>query len=371
MHTHLLLFTIFLLQTNQISPISYTQDTIPEFDSMPVFLLSLSEIERLSELVKQNESVQQIFNTLKDKADAALMEEPDPIRELHYEGYVSNHPERLQTINHLQDMRKLRYLSWIYTLTKQDAYLKAAQQYLLSWANTYKPSGNPINDNKLVAMILAYHLLQGKLGNNRQMIEDWLRQLALIEMATQRDSPQGNWHAKRIKIVGLIGIVLQEEKFINYARQEFQHYVASSLRPDGTSYDFEHRDAIHYHTSGISPMLEVAIALRSEDDLYRWETAEGASLEKSIQFVVPYALGEKTHQEWVNSQVALDRKRWESGDEKYRPGKLWNPQESLDMFELAVIFDPSLTKVVETLAPASEFSTWTNVLIYVIRQARR
>lgn len=342
------------------------QDTVTEFDPAPVFLLSPTEIHTLESLVSEHEGAIRIYDSLLDEANLALEQTPDPVSALYYEGLVGNHPDRLRTIQHLQDMKKLRALSWAYRLTRKTPYLDAANHYLMRWINTLTPTGNPINDNKLVSIILAYHLLKNDL-EEKKAVEDWMRKMAEAEMASQKSSPKGNWHAKRIKLVAFIGSVLQDQQLLGYAREEYQVYVASSLRPDGTSYDFEKRDALHYHISGLNPMLEIAVALRHEQELYHWQTPEGASLEKSIQFVVPYALGEKMHEEWVNTKVKLDRERWKSGDEYYRPGKAWNPQESLDMFQLAALFDASLQNIVDTLAPEATFTNWTEVLLKTLQ----
>lgn len=36
-------------------------------------------------------------------------------------------------------------------------------------------------------------------------------------------------------------------------------------------------------------------------NIYHWEGDQGGSLEKSVDYVVPYALGKKTREEWANS----------------------------------------------------------------------
>jgi hypothetical protein len=338
-----------------------------DFDSDPVFLLTEGEMQSLQALIQDNETVGKRYDSLLAAADEAVDSQPSPTDTLHYEGLVGTHPDRQRTIKHLMDMKKLRALTWAYRLSGKPEYLQTTRDYLMAWTSTLKPSGNPINDNKLVSIIFAHYLLKDALNTKeRKQVENWMRRLAEAEMASEPHSPHGNWHAKRIKLVAFVGSALEEEKYLDYAAQKFKENVIASLYPDGSSTDFEQRDALHYHVSGLDPMLEIALALRQSRDLYGWESAEGASLKKSVHFVVPYAMGEKTHAEWVNTKVKLDKERWASGDEFYRPGKPWSPQTSQDMFQFASLFDPALKKVVNHLSPEAKLSSWTEVLVYVL-----
>lgn len=338
-----------------------------DFDSDPVFLLTEGEIQSLQALIQDNRTARERYDSLLAAADKAVNSTPIPIDTLYYEGLVGTHPERQRTIRHLMDMERLRALTWAYRLSGKPEYLQATKDYMMAWTSTLQPSGNPINDNKLVSIIFAHYLLKDALTKEeREQVEKWMRRLAEAEMASEPRNPHGNWHAKRIKLVAFVGSALEEGKYLDYAAQKFRENVTSSLHPDGSSTDFEERDALHYHVSGLDPMLEIALALRQSRDLYGWKTATGASLKKSVHFVVPYAMGEKTHAEWVNTKVKLDKERWASGDEFYRPGKPWSPHSSLDMFQIASLFDPELKMVVHHLAPEAKLSSWTEVLVYVL-----
>ena len=80
--------------------------------------------------------------------------------------------------------------------------------------------------------------------------------------------------------------------------------------------------------------------------------------------MVPYATGEKEHEEWVNSKVDLDRRRAEAGLEKYRPGRIFEPKRALSLLEKAAYFDPSLMEIVRDLSDseAERFPTWQTLV---------
>jgi hypothetical protein len=84
------------------------------------------------------------------------------------------------------------------------------------------------------------------------------------------------------------------------------------------------------------PALDIALLLGGEGrQLYAWTTSEGGSLKRSVDFVVPYATGEKTRREWVNSTVELDRQRAAAGLPHYQPGMLFAPKDATSALEAA------------------------------------
>lgn len=98
------------------TPAQHQADTFAEFDPRP--LIWLNENERHS-LVRRSEEpgVQMAFAPLRLSADRALARSPNPIAEIIYEGHVGNHPSRIRTVAHLQDIaamesRRRRIPSW-------------------------------------------------------------------------------------------------------------------------------------------------------------------------------------------------------------------------------------------------------------------
>ena len=94
--------------------------------------------------------------------------------------------------------------------------------------------------------------------------------------------------------------------------------------------------------------------------MYDFEGKQGGSIKKSVDYVVPYAKGDKQHEEWVNTTVSLDKRRAEAGLAKYQPGILFNPKKSLSMFEWALYYDPTLLDVIALLQEGGV--SWVSML---------
>jgi hypothetical protein len=191
-----------------------------------------------------------------------------------------------------------------------------------------------------------------------------MQKIALAEK-NRRQTPNNNWEAKRLKIIGIIGNILQDESLKKYAVEGFKKYIASAYFPDGTSNDLRDRDALHYHVSGLKPCLTAFINLSAFDsafNLYDYETKGGASIKKSVEYVVPFATGEKQREEWVNSKVELDKKRAAAGIEKYQPGKLFDPKQAWEMFEWACYYNADWFSIFENSEKPKYTSTWIGLL---------
>ena len=153
-----------------------------------------------------------------------------------------------------------------------------------------------------------------------------------------------------------------------------RRFVAESLFADGSSVDLKRRDTLTYHTSALRPVVELAmLAGDAGDALYTWESPRGGSIKRSVEFVLPYAVGEKTRQEWKNSTVKLDHRRAEAGLEKYRPDRTYDPRDALELMEEASYFDPRLMRAVHHLtgSTAKRFPTWQALVNEAARAARR
>lgn len=343
-------------------------DPATEFNPPPVLLLSREQVRELARRVETEPRAASAFARIRATADSALARAPDPLPVIVYEGRVGHDPARLHTIRRLQDLRRLRALAWAWALTGRDDYHRGARRYLVGWMGSTEPTGNPINDSRLVDLVGAFHLLgPGLDSRERGVAERFLRLLGEREMASDTANNVGNWHARRMTLVALAGVLLRDPRFTDYVHREARKYVASSFRADGTSHDLERRDALHYHVSGITPMLEIALLLRgSGEELYRYRAPGGGSVQGSLEYVLPFARGERVHPEWVNTTVALDRRRWESGDPFYRPGKPWDPRESAEMLAMASLFDPALRPLAAQVRGETE-PDWEQVVLEAAR----
>ena len=342
----------------------------------PTVLLTSEQAEELTALVAADSSARVRFEGVRRQADAALDRPPRPVGEVVYEGRLESDPKRVATKRALLDMEALRALSYAYAVTGEAAYAEGARAYALAWARTTRPTGNPIDMNKLDDLALAYAVAGPAMPpEERETLEAWLREVAERLISEGPPEERGNWASKRLKMVGLVGSALGERRFADYARDRFRRYVDANLYADGTSHDLLRRDALHYHLSGLVPLLELAFAAPAHlgDDLYRYVGAGGGSVEKAVRYVAPYALGERVHHEWAESEVGFDRERFEAGDAFYRPGRPWNPEEPEARFALALAagFDADVLPILRHVTGSdATYSTWTSVVASVHREAR-
>jgi hypothetical protein len=313
-------------------------------------LIAPSEKARLLELTAKNDAAQSLFGVLKGEADAALNSEPHPIRKIQTQHKLAGDPDKAATQTSLKDMRTLSILGYAYEVTGRAIYSYKAKEFILAWARINIPTGEPIDETNLEPLIVAYDLTRETFSDgDRKAADAYLRRIVEAEWGARQVT--SNWQSHRLKIVGLSAYVLRDDALIAKAIEGFKRQVDANLNPDGSSFDFLKRDALHYHVYDLEPLLTLAIAAHAHGvDLYDYTSDEGASLHKSVNFLVPFCTGEKSHHEFVHSQVAFDRTRAENGQSEYEAGHLFHPEEGFMALCLAEYFDVSLDPVIGKLA---------------------
>jgi len=339
--------------------------------------LNTQQRTKLMELIKTDKDAKARFETLKRAADKALNDKPNPIRVIQGEGKIKTDPLAIKTRESLADMRKMYFFAISFAATGDTQYADKAREFILAWAQQNIPTGNPIDETTLDDIFFAFDLTQSQFSPaEKKIAQTWMRKVAdtqiaigLIHARKGDGTSKNNWQSHRLKIVGLIGYTLAEKKYIDYAIEGFKRQIEVNLRPDGSSIDFHERDALHYHCYDVEPLLELAIAANNNGtNLYTYKSKSGASLEKSVKFLIPFCSGEKKHPEFVKSTVAFDRKRAESGDENYKAGHLFDPKKGGHSLELAAAFDKNLSEPYcqATARTASIYPSWQ----FVINAAR-
>ncbi len=331
--------------------------------------------QRLAHLVATDTNAVKAFAKLQKEADSALDNPGHPIATLRAASTLEADAAKIKTKASLRDMKALEALGYAYAATGKPAYAQAAQHMILNWATVNQPSGNPIDETKLEPLFMAYDLTHPSFSEaEKKKVESWLLDIAEREKKSGEKkgaTSMNNWQSHRLKIVGQIGFLLGKKPYIDYAVQGYKQQIEANLRPDGSSFDFHERDALHYHCYDLEPLLSLAVTAELNGvSLYPYEAPNGASLPKAVAFLAPYCLGEKTHAEFVQSKVAFDQERAKAGEEKFEAGRLFNPQDGRKVFELAAFFDPSWLKVVSHLDEylTSRRSSWRLVLNQVERQ---
>jgi hypothetical protein len=322
------------------------------------------EVAVLRTLLARDAPAAAHFAMVRKVADAALLVRPDPVVQVVSEGRLASDPKKVRTVAALKDMAKAEALAWTWAVTADTRYANKGREYILAWVAVNQSDGNPINETKFEPLIEAYDLLRsGFSQTDRATVDDWLRKKASLLLSSTRGAG-GNWQSHRIKIVGLISATIEDPNLWKAAEDAFKDQIRNSFESSGVSIDFKRRDAMHYHLYSIQPLLAMAcVAQRRGDALYTYRADSGASLERAVEFVVPYAAGEKKHVEFANSEVQFDRKRAAAGEKNYIPHD-WSPKSATSMFAEAGCVDPRYNKFAASVSgfPDKPYANWRTVL---------
>ncbi len=312
--------------------------------------LSDRQIGALRERLRDEPAAAAAFAPVRKLADRALGETPQPVPKIASEGRFHTDPEKIRSLAARRDLFKIEALGYTSALTGEPEYGAKGRGFILAWSRAYESDGNPINETEFVRLMKGYDLLRRSLAPaERAEIDRWLLRMAEKEKAELRpesSSAKNNHMSHRLKIIGHIGYLLTDTALRGWVAAEYRRHLERNLDPDGATYDFRQRDALHYHVYDLLPLVELAIAAdKNGDKLYDFATARGATLEKAIAFLIPYVTGEKTHAEFVHSTVAFDRQRSAAGDPSIRVGAAWKPEEAKRLFDLAGYFTPKFHQV--------------------------
>jgi len=77
-----------------------------ESDPPPLYVIKPEEATKLRERITAP-TFDEPYEALKSDANNALYDQPDPLEAIIYEGHLSNHPDRLHSVKHLQGMKKI------------------------------------------------------------------------------------------------------------------------------------------------------------------------------------------------------------------------------------------------------------------------
>ena len=327
-----------------------------------IVILNQEEKASLKQLIKTNKDVERLYKSILYEAESGLNNKPNPIETVYYEGLLETHPKRTRTMQSFADIDYVISLIYASYGNDKSEFANKAKEIIVAWANTYKPTGNPINENKFNAFYWGYHLFKDEFDKaEQQIVENWLLEIAQKEMKRER-TPNNNWEAKRCKMIGIIGCILENEELKDYSIKHFKRYITTAYYADGTSRDLEQRDALHYHVSGLKPCISAFINLSQMDkrfDLYPFVSENNSSIKKSTEYVVPFATGEIQREEWRNTKVKLDKERAAAGLAEYQPGKLFEPEKAYELFEWACYYHPEWVSIFEK---EEKITSWVGLL---------
>ncbi|MET0336610.1 MAG: alginate lyase family protein [Caulobacter sp.] len=277
------------------------------------------------------------------RARANLQRPPAPLPRLHTEGTLPGRGIRDISIKAKADHPITLDFALAWRLTGDRAYLDQTGRYLTAWANIYEMSFNPIDETGFDALMMAYDLTRADLpAADRSLLDAFWRRMAVGYLDAMGAAPKNahtNWQSHRIKLATMSAFATGDAALIARARKAYEAQVAANLNPDGTTFDFHERDALHYVTYNFDPLLMANLAARANgQDWFSYRATTGSSLPHSLDWFAAYARGDKTHIEFANSKIQFDRDRAASGQAEYAPHP-WKPSAAVNTFAYAAALD--------------------------------
>ncbi len=289
---------------------------------------------------------------------ARLNAQPKPLVRLHTEGTLPHEGIYDESVEAQKDLDLMRDAALVWRATGDDRYLRLVDRFLYAWATTYRPSYDPIDETHFGEMILAYDLTASALPvKTRNASAAFIATLANGYVARIDAEPRpligtyrNNWESHRVKLVSMAAFTLDDRKLINAAQRLFVEQVTNNIAADGSTFDFTERDALHYVTYDLEPLVIAALAARRHNRNWLTERGKnGASLMSALNWLAPYALGEKTHEEFIGSRVPFDAKRREAGVPGF--SGQWDPRRAAELFHLAARLSGRYAPIAQRLQP--------------------
>lgn len=289
-------------------------------------------------------------------AQRHLGDQPNPLAHLHTEGTLPNHGIREQSIAAEKDWPIVRQAALAWRISGDRRYLKQVDDYLAAWAGVYRPDFNPIDETNLDMVINAYALTAADLSPetreaSRRLISTLGNgYIAHIQQfrGPKKGTQTNNWQSHRIKLITVAAVALGDHSMLQQAFGLFKQQIADNVLADGSVTDFQDRDALHYVVYDLEPLVQAALAAKADGGDWLHAAVNGTSLSAALDWLVPYANGERSHEEFVHTRVQFDKDRARVGEAGY--SGTWQPKSSATLFWLAAQLDRRYLPVAKQLA---------------------
>ena len=260
-------------------------------------------------------------NTLEElrrSAAPALTKAPDPLPVVRTAGVLPTTEAYKRAVESRRDWLLISDLASLFAATSEQRYLARYEQYLSAWFSTYRISGNPIDETNLSFWMLAYRVAGGALPLPVQSrMRTFACDLSVSHQQWQlpeRTTSTNNWQSHRVKLAVMGAFVCGDSRLIGRAITAFKDQIRDNLLPTGEVIDFLERDAMHYVIYSVEPLLEAALFSElNGKPLFHHVGPQGQLLGRTLEWLAPYARGDKSHEEFARSKVRFDAERAAAG----------------------------------------------------------
>jgi hypothetical protein len=273
---------------------------------------------------------------------------PHPMAHLHTQGLLPHQGIHDASAQAERDWPLALRAAAAWRLHGDPALLRQVTRYLDAWAGTYRPDFNPIDETNLARLFQAYALTREALpASTRKAMDTLAREIAEGYLARLRAKTGStyindinNWQSHRIKLLAVSAATLGDPRLVAAARRRLMLQVAANIHPDGGTVDFAQRDALHYVTYDLEPLVQAALALSPYlgENLLAARSSTGSSIAAALDWLAPYAEGRRTHQEFVHTSEPFDTERRQAGLKGY--GGTWDPRNSAELYAYAAVLLP-------------------------------
>jgi hypothetical protein len=332
--------------------------------------LNKKEIALMRKVFVTDKRYPKAFEEYQKTADQSLSDTPNPIATILSQGLLAGDSRKTASLKALEDANKVYALAFAYQLSGKKEYLDKAVSFFTAWAKANKATDDPINQTKLEDMVTAYDLVRDELQPaDKNLTDIWLRSIADALVNSKyakgnRGTAINNWNSHRIKMIVLIAYTLHDSRYDDIITTELEKQLNINLSPDGTTHDLVERDAFHYQTYDIEPLISACIAIyrATGKNYFTWKTANGSTIKNCVDYMIPFMTGEKTHPEFVKSTVPFDKKRAENGEKGYAPGTLFEPKNGIYTFSIAAYFDKGYNNIIRKATHDDNYLNWRMAL---------
>lgn len=289
----------------------------------------------LQAAMQTNPALKRDVNAMLKRARNTVDQPLPPLARIYSEGLLASDPRKIktgQTMKRFDDVAAWGFAARMAPSPLKEQCQKRVNDTLLAWAKTYKPTGNPINENRFLSFFQAAdQALPTMTADQQAKVRGWIKSFVTssekVHLAGLCDI--NNWRTFNLQIRATGAAVIGDSAAMKRASHDLDAVLKKTISANGESFDFRHRDALHYHVYNTAALLNLASMTPQV------LTADAKKrIENSVTFMKPYYLGKKKHLEFKNTQVAFDIARRNAGEPKYQIHQ-WDPREADEVLQLA------------------------------------
>ncbi|MFO0598109.1 MAG: alginate lyase family protein [Myxococcaceae bacterium] len=265
-----------------------------------------------------------------------------PLKRIYSEGLLASDPRKIETgktLKRFDDVAAWGFAARMAPSPLKEQCQQRITQTLLAWSKTYVPTGNPINENRFLSFFQAAdQALPTTTADQQAKVRGWIKSFVTtsehVHLAGLCDI--NNWRTFNLQIRATGAAVIGDQAAMKRASAALDSVLKRTIAANGESFDFRHRDALHYHVYNLSALLNLASLTPQV-----LTTDAKRRIEHAVTFMKPYYLGTKKHLEFQHTQVAFDIERRNAGEPAYQVHR-WDPREADDVLQLARAVFPSV-----------------------------